>query len=92
MAGTKDSFGNEVNFYLPGVKLFTIPQIGDVMLCKASELRHCTKTIGEKGQFGVALYQKSSFFRWYSIVKSNMLHDIYDKLTLSWLHSCDMEY
>jgi len=72
-----------------GIKLFTIPQINDVMLCQASKLWHCTRTIGDIGQFGVVLYQKSSSFRWYSIMKNNRFGDVYDKLTLSWLNTCD---
>jgi len=55
-SSTKDNCDNELNFYLPGVKLFTIPHIGDVMICKAFELWHCTKTIEDMELFGIALY------------------------------------
>jgi hypothetical protein len=82
-SGTKDSSGNGVKFYLPGLRLFTIPLVGDVMLCKSSELWHCTKTIGCRGQFGVALYQKASFFRWYAVLKSQMVENVQDKLVKS---------
>ena len=56
------SAGNAVQFYLPGLKLFTIPLVGDVMLCRSSELWHCTKTIGDRGQFGHCIIPESFFF------------------------------
>lgn len=90
MLGIKDSAGNAVQFYLPGLKLFTIPLVGDVMLCRSSELWHCTKTIGDRGQFGIALYQKASFFRWYNILKARMMVDVSDKLVQAWCDSCDI--
>jgi len=92
--GTSDRDGNEACFYLPRIKLFTILDIGDVFLCKAKDLIHWTKTVGSQGQFNIALYQKASFFRWYSILKNEMFARgaVYSILLTSWLESSNIQY
>ena len=92
-SGTKDQNENEVIFYLPRIKLFTISMVGDVMIYKSKDLWHCTKTIEDRGQLGFALYPKSLFFRWYAILKVRMRHnDVFDKPVTSWCNSCHIEY
>ena len=87
VAGDRDEFGNEAKFYLPGLNCFFIPKIGDVVLLKSRDLYHCTRTLGSKGQYGIALFQNSHFFRHHAILREKLTQGVSDTLTKSWLHS-----
>lgn len=64
-------FGNEVKFYLPSLIYFFIPKISEVYLLKFRDLYHCTKSLGSRGQYATATFQKSHSFRQQSIVRQN---------------------
>jgi len=63
------------------------PKVGDILCFKASQIEHCTRSIGERDQYGIALYQKTSFYRWYNIVQERSLDEGYDKLSADWAAS-----
>jgi hypothetical protein len=71
-----------VRFYLPELKKFFEPAIGDVMLIKASLIQHSTRTCGSVGQFGLCVYMQASFFPMWRVVQED-LRDMHNGKKLS---------
>ena len=71
-----------VRFYLPELKKFFEPAIGDVMLIKASMIQHSTRTRGSVGQFGLCVYMQASFFPMWRVVQED-LRDMHNGKKLS---------
>jgi hypothetical protein len=74
--------GQGVRFYLPELKKFFEPEIGDVMLIKASLIQHSTRTSGSVGQFGICMYMQASFFPMWRVVQED-LRDMHNGKKLS---------
>jgi hypothetical protein len=66
--------GQGVRFYLPELKKFFEPEIGDVMLIKASLIQHSTRTSGSIGQFSICMYMQASFFPMWRVVQKDLRH------------------
>jgi hypothetical protein len=68
------SKGQGVRFYLPKLKKFFEPEIGDVIFIKVSLIQHSTRTQGSVGQFGIYLYMQASFFLMRRAVQKDLRH------------------
>jgi hypothetical protein len=42
------------------------------MLIKASEIQHCTRTIGKPGQYGIAIFLHSNLLEWWKPIMNDI--------------------
>jgi hypothetical protein len=72
---------------MPSIDRYFEPEIGDVLLFRGNEIVHASKTSGSTGQLGIALFQKSTFFRGYQVLLDRLSKGVSDEFTSSWFRS-----